>query len=174
MNCFAQDLLFPPREKTKFTDTFPAVWNQQEADSRPTEVSAPTLSLDPLGPVWGWPQVHGASETFGKQLKLLSRSKSFSVPFWLKLKINNITTKHTEDKPLSITDPSVCRGLQTPCTVTAKASLLLGTRCCQGRNLNACHSFNKYLLSTDEEPKDPHFCQRQAGSLGLEPHCLYH
>lgn len=101
MNCFAQDLLFPPREKTKFTDPFPAVWNQQEADSRPTEVSPPALSLDPLGPAWGWPQAHGASETFGKQLKLLSRSKSFSVQFWLKLEINNIITKHTEDKPLS-------------------------------------------------------------------------
>ena len=56
-----------------------------------------------------------------------------------------------------ITDPSICRGLQTLCTITAKASLLLGTRCCQGRNLNARHSFNKYLLSADEGPEDPHF-----------------
>ena len=60
------------------------------------------------------------------------------------------------------------------CTVTAKTSLSLGTRCCRGGNLNVHHSLNKYLLSTDEGPEDPHFHQRQAGSLGLEPHCPCH
>lgn len=72
-----------------------------------------------------------------------------------------------------ITDPSVCRGLQT-LHCHSKNFSLVGDQMLPGREPNVHHSLNKYLLSTDEGPEDPHFHQRQAGSLGLEPHCPCH